>query len=91
LEKVIRWEPTTVGAAKNALVFTSHKAWLIVRPMTKVLDIKFYYDEPIDSALLFKVQEFGGKYAHQIRINNETELTKDVFELLRLGFNQSLK
>ena len=44
---VLNWEPNHVGASKNAIVFTNKKAWLIVRPMTKELDVKFYYNETI--------------------------------------------
>jgi hypothetical protein len=35
----------SVGASKNAIIFTNRKVWLIIRPMKEKLDVKFYYDE----------------------------------------------
>lgn len=34
---VIDWEPCSVGATKKAVVFAKEKAWLIVKPMSKLL------------------------------------------------------
>ncbi len=42
------WQPNEVGVAKNAIVSTSKKAWLIVKPMSKKLDIKFYHTYEIE-------------------------------------------
>ncbi len=41
LSAVMEWEPISVGASQNTVVFTNKKAWLIVRPMRKELDVKF--------------------------------------------------
>ena len=88
---VLHWEPVSFGASANTIVFTNSKAFLIVRPMTKVLDIKFYYDEPLSSEKLHKVSAFYGKYAHHIRIADEAEITDEVIELIRKGFEFGLK
>jgi len=89
--EVINWEPCNLGVAKKAIVFTSHKAWLIVRPMSKVLDVKFYNDEALDNRLFHKVDMWGKKYAHHIRLKNEEEVTEEVFDLLKIGHTFSLK
>jgi hypothetical protein len=52
LNVTMDWEPQSVGASVNTVIFTNKKAWLIVRPMTKELDLKFYYSEPLDSGLI---------------------------------------
>ncbi len=88
---VLEWENCTVGAAKKAVVFTSKKAWLIVRPMSKELDLKFYYDEPIDSPLFKKIPFLMGKYNHHLRIRHEDEVTPEIIGLLRQGYLFSLK
>lgn len=87
----LEWENCTVGAAKKAVVFTSKKAWLIVRPMSKELDLKFYYDEPIDSPLFKKIPFLMGKYNHHLRIRHEDEVTPEIIGLLRQGYLFSLK
>ena len=83
---VLEWQPNSYGASKNAIVFTNKKAWLIVKPLKKELDIKFYYSEQLDSDLLNKVTFFYGKYAHHIRIKEAVEVTPKLLELLKKGF-----
>ena len=81
------WTPNTVGTATKSIVFTSKKAWLIVKPMKSVLDVKFYNDSPLDAEVIKKVTPYGeNKYAHHIRIGNEAQLTNEVWRLLKIGF-----
>lgn len=91
LSEVISWEPCSVGAAKKAVVFTSQKAWLILRPMTKVLDLKFYYNEPLEGDIFHKIAPWGNKYAHHLRIQSEVEITDEILDLLRKGHKYSLE
>ncbi len=58
LNVTMDWEPQSIGASVNTVIFTNKKAWLIVRPMTKELDLKFYYSEPLDSGLVFKIVHY---------------------------------
>lgn len=87
---VSQWEPFSAGAAVHSIVITSNQAWLIVKPMKKMLDIKFYHDSPIESERIKRITNYGKKYAHHIRIQHEDELDEEVFELLRMGFDYSL-
>ncbi|MEM8526751.1 MAG: DUF5655 domain-containing protein [Bacteroidota bacterium] len=91
LTEIINWTPCSVGAAKKAVIFTSKKAWLIVRPMTKELDLKFYYDEPLEGEIFKKIAPWGKKYAHHIRVKHEVEITDEIFGLLRKGHEFSLE
>jgi len=90
IEGTSHWEPNTVGASINTIVFTSQKAWLIVKPMTKELDVKFYFDEILESDALKKVSAFGKKYAHHIRLKSVEEVDAEVFRLLKMGHEYSL-
>ena len=92
LQHTADWEPNTIGTAKNSIVFSSQKAWLIVKPMSKVLDLKFYYNEALEQEVLHKVTPWGKKFAHHIRVQQQWELeeNKEIFKLLRLGFDYSL-
>lgn len=83
---VMNWKPISVGASVHTVVFTNKKAWLIIRPMAKALDVKFYYDEPVDSDAFKKITEYKGKYAHHLRVADASEVTNEVFELLRIGW-----
>jgi len=91
MTSVLSWEPNSVGASKNAIIFTNKKAWLIVRPMKKELDVKFYFDESLDGDVFKKITFWGGKYAHHIRIKDEVEITSEVLDFLKIGFDFALK
>jgi len=88
---VMTWTPSSAGASSKSVVFTNERAWLIVRPMTKTLDVKFYNDEPVDSDAFHKINEWKGKYAHHLRIADESEVTEEVFELLRVGWEFGMR
>jgi hypothetical protein len=88
---VIEWEPCTVGTSKNAIIFTNKKAWLIVKPLAKELDLKFYYHERIQHPLIKKVNNFYGKFAHHIRVTNPDQITNELIILLRKGYKFALK
>ena len=88
---VLNWEPNSVGTSKNAIVFTNKKAWLIIKPMTKELDIKFYSDESLDGDLFKKITFYGGKYAHHIRIRDEVEVTEGLLHYLKIGFDFAMR
>lgn len=90
MTEVLQWEPCTMGVAKKAVVFTSHTAWLVIRPMSKALDVKFYHGEPLEHDAIKKITEYRNKYAHQLRIYHEEELTDDIFNLLRQGHLYSI-
>ena len=91
MTSVLQWEPNSLGPSKNAVVFTNKKAWLILKPMTRELDLKFYYSEPLESPVLKKVATWGKKIAHHIRIINEDEVTDEVLRLLGKGFAFGMK
>lgn len=89
---VYDWEPNHIGAAKHSVVFTNKKAWLIVKPMRKELDVKFYLGTPLEDEQIHKVSPFSrNKYAHHIRLSTPEQVTPEVLRLLRLGFDFGMK
>ncbi len=88
---VAHWEPNSIGAARHSIVFTNHKAWLIVKPMKTELDVKFYHDTPIESDRFKRIKEYNNKYAHHIRIKHPNEINEAFFELLKLGYDYALQ
>jgi hypothetical protein len=80
----------SIGASVNTVIFTNKKAFLIVRPMSKVLDLKFYYSQELKSAKLHKVGMMGKKFYHHIRVKNEDEVDDEVVQLLKKGYDQGL-
>ena len=89
-QSVMPWQPNSVGATTKAIVFTSKKAWLIVKPMKQELDLKFYFHEPIQSDLIKRRGTMGKKHAHHLRIRHEDQIYGEVLELLKMGYQFSL-
>jgi len=91
LEGIEHLEPCTIGTAKNTIVLTSNKAWLIIRPMKTQLDIKFYLPEELDSPFIHKITPWNNKFAHHIRVSYPEELAAEIFEMLERGHAFSLR
>jgi hypothetical protein len=90
MQTVMEWKPNSLGIAVHSAVFTNKKAWLIVKPLKKVLDVKFYYNSPIESDSFHKIQEYNGKFSHHYRIAHEEQLDQSFFEQLRRGFEYGM-
>lgn len=88
------WEPNSIGAAKKAVVFTNKRAWLIVRPMSKLLDVAFYTGGPLVAPQIHKSSKFspkGNKWRHQIRLNGPGQLSHEMVDLMRRGFDFAMR
>jgi len=88
LISVIDWEPCSVGATKKAIVFAKEKAWLVIRPMSKLLDITLISREKQSSSLIKKVDMYGKNYRHQIRIASDNEISEQLLNLLKSGYDK---
>lgn len=89
LISVIDWDPCSVGATKKAIVFAKGKAWLIARPMTKWLEIYFYYPEKIEHRYIHKYTYFRNSYAHYIRVVDPSQIDDELILLLKRGYDSA--
>lgn len=89
-QHVMQWQPHSVGASIHSIVFTNKRAWMIIKPMAKAMDIKFYTGEPVDHKLIFKVTEYRNSYANHIRLSHPDEVTDECIELLYIGYTFAL-
>ena len=81
----------SIGASVNTVIFTNKKAFLIVRPMAKLLDLKFYSDELLKGAKIYKAGEWGKKFFIHIRVKNDDDVDDEVINLLKKGYDFGLK
>jgi len=86
LAEVADWEDVLVSTTPNCIVFVHRKTFLVIRPMQKVLDVKFYSDvaytgRPVLNSILYK-----GKYANNVRIATLDELTPQLFKLIHQSY-----
>lgn len=90
-QKVMTWRPNVYSASTKSIVYTSKKAWLIIKPMKSDLDVKFYHDQKIISGRIRKYQQYPNKFAHHIRVQNECQVDHELIDLLRKGYEYSLQ
>jgi len=82
LAEVTDWKNVLVSTTPHCIVFVHRKTFLVIRPMQKVLDVKFYSaaaqtGHPVINSVLY-----AGKYANNIRLKTTDELTQQVYKLI---------
>jgi hypothetical protein len=75
LQEVAEWDDVDVSATKNCVVFVRNKTFLVAKPMTKFLEVKFYAKEVIEDGELYKCHLWNSKYEGIVRLRDENELT----------------
>ena len=91
LATLMDWPEMSVGASVNTIIFTSKSTFLVVRPMSKLMDVKFYTDQSIEHPLIHKGGEYRGKYYYHVRIGNVEEMTEEFFTLIQEGYRYSMR
>lgn len=89
LEYVSLFENIEISATKNCIVFVRNKTFLVLKPMTKFLEIKFYSNEPIDDYELYKCHLWNSKYEGIIRLQNENEFKSKHFQYFKNSYQIS--
>jgi hypothetical protein len=89
LQLVADWDSVEISGTKNCIVFVRNKTFLVAKPMTKCLEIKFYANEPIEDADLYKCHLWSSKYECILRIENENELQSKHVNYFRNSYNIS--
>jgi hypothetical protein len=89
LVEVAEWDNVIVSATKNCIVFSRNKGFLIVRPMQKMIDLKFFSEERLSGWLIHKSEAYNSKYENHIRLTNAEEVLPEVFKHLRHSYQIS--
>jgi hypothetical protein len=86
LAEVADWDEVLVGVTPNCIVFTRRVAFLIIRPMKKELDIKFYSKTAHPEKPVLKSIALGKKFENHIRIALLDDLRPALFSYLRESY-----
>jgi Domain of unknown function (DUF5655) len=86
LQIVAEWKDVEMSATKNCVVFVNNKTFLVAKPLTKFLEIKFYANEHIEDDDLYKCHLWSSKYEGIIRIQNEIELKPKHFQYFKNSY-----
>ena len=74
LEQLSSLKNIAISATKNCIVFVHHKTFVVAKPMSKCLEIKFYAIEIIDDEDLYKCQLWNSKYECILRLHTENDI-----------------
>lgn len=86
LAEVADWPKVLVGVTPNCIVFTRRVGFLIIRPMKKELDLKFYSSVAHLEKPVIKSIVAGKKFANHIRLSTLDELKPGIFQYLRESY-----
>jgi hypothetical protein len=87
LAEVANWEGVLVGTTPNCIVFTRRLTFLVIRPMKKELDLKFYSKVPHPEKPVLKSVALGNKFENHIRIALLNDLRPALFTYLRASYD----
>jgi len=68
------WEDVDISATKNCVVFLRNKTFLVVKPMKKWLEVKFFSDRVIEDDSFHKFNLYGAKYHAIVRFEHEDQV-----------------
>jgi Domain of unknown function (DUF5655) len=87
LSDIIDWENVVVSATQNCIVFVHNQTFLVIRPMKKQLDLKFYSQTEQDEFPIIKSIFYSGKYENHIRVSTLEELNRAVYNHIMQSYN----
>jgi hypothetical protein len=87
LAEVADWDGVLVGTTPNCIVFTRRLTFLVIRPMKKELDVKFYSNVQHPEKPISKSVASGRKFENHIRISQLDDLRPALFAYLRASYN----
>lgn len=87
LAEVADWDGVLVGTTPNCIVFTRRVTFLVIRPMKKELDIKFYSKVAHPQKPVVKSMAVGSKFENHIRVSVVDDLRPSLFVYLRESYN----
>jgi hypothetical protein len=86
LAKVADWPKVMVGYTPYCIVFTRCVGFLVIRPMKKWLDIKFYSAIPHPEKPVLKSVAACKKFANHIRVTTLDDLRPGLFKYIRMSY-----
>ncbi|MBK0377868.1 DUF5655 domain-containing protein [Mucilaginibacter segetis] len=86
LAEVADWPEVLVGTTPNCITFVHRQTFFVIRPMQKVLDLKFYSAQKIENPVIHKSIATAGRFQHNIRLSDVSELRPQLFSWIRESY-----
>jgi hypothetical protein len=89
LAEVANWPDVLLGITPNCITFVHRQTFIVIRPMQKQLDLKFYSVEKIEVPPVIKSIATAGRFQNNIRLSNINELRPKLFSWIRKSYELS--
>ncbi len=86
LSEIVDWKNVAVSATQNCIVFVHNQTFLIIRPMKKELDLKFYSAIQQEEEPVIKSVSYSGRFENHIRVSKLEDLTQTVYAYLKQSY-----
>ena len=86
LSEIIDWKNVAVSATQNCIVFVHNQTFLIIRPMKKELDLKFYSATQQEEEAILKSIFYSGKFENHIRVSKLEDITQTVCSYIKQSY-----
>ena len=86
LSEITDWKNVVVSATQNCIVFVHNQTFLIIRPMKKELDLKFYSTTQQEEEPIIKSISYSGKFENHIRVSKLEDLTQTVYAYIKKSY-----
>jgi hypothetical protein len=83
LDEVADWPDVLVGTTPNCITFVHRQTFFVIRPMQKVLDLKFYSATQLTEPPVIKSTATAGRFENHIRLSHTGELRPQLFAWIR--------
>lgn len=87
LSFVVDFGNVEISATKNCIIFFKTQTFLVIKPMAKVLNVKFYLANPNNDYPIYKVALYGKQHEHHIRISSIEEVNPQLFSFIKQSHN----
>ncbi|SDF29786.1 hypothetical protein SAMN05216464_115153 [Mucilaginibacter pineti] len=87
LAEVADWPKVVISTTPNCIVFYRRAGFLIIRPMKKWLDIKFYSRAAHPEKPVIKSAPAGKKFENHIRVDTLDDLRPALFKYIRESYD----
>jgi hypothetical protein len=86
LSEIVDWKNVAVSATQNCIIFVHNQTFLIIRPMKKELDLKFYSATQQEEESILKSLPYSGKFENHIRVSKLEDLTQNVYSFIKQSY-----
>ena len=83
---VTEWEDVSVSATQNCFVFVHRQTFLVVRPLKKHLNLKFYSQHEASGHFVTRSVPYAGKFEHHAVINSPEQLSPELFRSIHESY-----